>query len=275
MASLEQRGSWYPPIITNTVAIGPNSADRKDEKCGQLASSTFEDILKLYSCSPDQRRSIRDPNTCVDLCRGLVLSAWTAAIRVVEAQLVQEQLALTVGVQADDIRATDVFEKSWERPWHPRDFGRLVRAKLALDSVDWDLSRNMDALGILELQHQSHVEAWEADAWHGLRDVVHNLKAKLDIMSQAYMQSISIRETHAANQQARNVGYLTSLASIFVPISFVAAVFSMGGDFSAGESRFWVYWVVAVPVGAIVSLMLFTRIGRRLMRRISERDSPV
>jgi Mg2+ and Co2+ transporter CorA len=48
------------------------------------------------------------------------------------------------------------------------------------------------------------------------------------------------------------VGYLTSLATLFLPVLFVAAVFSMGGEYAAGESRFWVFWVIFAPSHASI-----------------------
>jgi hypothetical protein len=171
----------------------------------------------------------------MDYCRGLVLSAGTARIRVAEAQLVKEQLALSIGSLTVDVPAIDVFSRSWACQWDPRDFARLFRTPASLESIDWELRRNMDALVIFSESGRT-VEVWEADAWQSLRDAVKNLKT--------YIQSTSIREANATNKRARQVGYLTSLATIFIPLSFVAAVFSMGGEFSAGASRFWVYWVL-------------------------------
>ncbi|KAK4112741.1 hypothetical protein N656DRAFT_844945 [Canariomyces notabilis] len=187
MAALNHSGSWYPPIVPS-------------EKPPQSASSTFDILLTVYPSS--QRTRTSDPNSCMDYCRRLVLSAWTARIRIVETQLIKEQLMLSIGDIPADARAAEVFEKSWQRPWHPRDFGRLVRAKSALESTDWELRPNMDALGIGS-ESMRTVEAWEADAWQSLTEVMRSLKIRLDIMLQAYMQSISVRETSAANKQAR------------------------------------------------------------------------
>ncbi|KFA71742.1 hypothetical protein S40288_09984 [Stachybotrys chartarum IBT 40288] len=149
MAALNQRGSWYPLVIPS-------------EKPLSSASSTFDILLSAYPSS--QRTTMSDPNSCMDYCRSLVVSAWTARIRIVETQLIKEQLMLSVGDIPADARAAEVFEKSWQRPWHPRDFGRLVRAKSALESIDWELRRNMDALGIGS-ESERTAEAWEADAW--------------------------------------------------------------------------------------------------------------
>lgn len=56
------------------------------------------------------------------------------------------------------------------------------------------------------------------------------------------------KETAAANRMARSSGQLTKIATIIVPCTFVTSIFSMGGDFAAGESLFYVYWIISVPI---------------------------
>ncbi|KAL6898784.1 hypothetical protein GGI43DRAFT_68414 [Trichoderma evansii] len=56
------------------------------------------------------------------------------------------------------------------------------------------------------------------------------------------------RQTAAANRMARSSGQLTKIATIIVPCTFVASIFSMGGDFAAGQSLFYVYWIISVPI---------------------------
>lgn len=269
MEGLDQRGSWYPSC-TSAAVLGSKSADWKNAEQSPGMESMFKDILLLYPLT--ERQSTADPNSCMDICRKTVLSAWTARLRIAEAQIIQEQCRMSISNTTTGNDATDFFEKSWAQPWHPRVFGRLVRAKSALESIDWELYRNMDALRISEAQT---TEAWEAEAWRGLQKFVQTLKARLDIILQAYMQAVSVRESITANKQAQQVGYLTSLAMLFIPLSFVAAVFSMGGDFSAGASHFWVYWVIAVPMVAGGCFLLFTKLGRRILGNVSAEQSLV
>lgn len=231
----------------------------------------FEDILLLYPLM--ERQSTADVTSCIDICRKIVLSAWTARLRVTEAQIIREQCRMSVGGMAVDTNATNFFNKSWAQPWDPRDFGRLVRAKSALEMIDWEIYRNMDALGMYSPARITG--AWEAEAWNNLQHAVQSLKARLDIVLQAYMQAISVRESISSNKQAQQVGYLTSLATVFIPISFLAAIFSMGGDFAAGGSHFWVYWAIALPAVAVACFSLFTRFGRRIIGHMSVEISPV
>ncbi|KAB8273760.1 hypothetical protein BDV30DRAFT_238285 [Aspergillus minisclerotigenes] len=261
---LEQHGSWYP--VSNPAAnLGPRPATWKDAEQSPGMESMFEDIVLLYPLT--ERRLTADINSCIDICRRMVLSAWTARLRIAEGQIIHEQTQMSLGNMQGEINLLNVFEKSWAKSWRPRDFGRLVRAKSALESIDWELYRNMDALGIHAGAHIN--EAWEAQAWRSLQNAVQKLKAKLDNISQAYMQAVSVRESITSNKQAQQVGYLTSLATVFVPISFVAAIFSMGGDFAAGANYFWVYWVIAVPVLAAGCFLFFTHRGKGILETLS------
>jgi len=150
------------------------------------------------------------------------------------------------GTPPDGASTTTWLEKSWERRWQPRVFGRLVRARLALETMTADLRLNMEALGIGTAQGPV-VAAWEVDAWRSMREALEDSKRRLDILWEAYGAPVSVRESIASNRQGQQVGYLTSLAT-FIPVLLVAPIFSMGADFPVGGSRFWVYWVVSIPV---------------------------
>jgi hypothetical protein len=44
-----------------------------------------------------------------------------------------------------------------------------------------------------------------------------------------------------------------------------AGIFSMGGDFLVGQSKFWVFWAVAIPLVLIFSLLIFTQTFQSLV----------
>jgi Mg2+ and Co2+ transporter CorA len=121
----------------------------------------------------------------------------------------------------------------------------------------------MDALGIGT--KSKCTEDWEAQAWRSLQNAVHVLKSRVDIIAQAYTQAVSVQESMTSNKQARQVGYLTSLATLFIPVSLIAGIFSMGGKFSAGASLFWVYWAISIPIVIAGCILLFTRLGGRAL----------
>ncbi|KAI1121728.1 hypothetical protein F5Y10DRAFT_288168 [Nemania abortiva] len=58
----------------------------------------------------------------------------------------------------------------------------------------------------------------------------------------------SLAQAEASTRSARTSGQLTKIATIIVPCTFVASIFSMNGRFAAGEDLFFVYWTISVPV---------------------------
>ncbi|KAK4189474.1 hypothetical protein QBC35DRAFT_430671 [Podospora australis] len=55
--------------------------------------------------------------------------------------------------------------------------------------------------------------------------------------------------------EAANVSRLTFIALVFVPLSWVASLFSMSENYSPGQKYFWVYFATALPVLFLVLLL--------------------
>lgn len=74
------------------------------------------------------------------------------------------------------------------------------------------------------------------------------LEAMIPLVT-AYLQLAESRRTFS---ETRNVSRLTILALVFVPLSFVTGLFSMNEAFGPGGPKFWIYFVVAVPILSLV-----------------------
>lgn len=59
---------------------------------------------------------------------------------------------------------------------------------------------------------------------------------------------VNLMETEKAISDSNSLSRLTILGFFFIPMGFVSALFSMGGDYAVGGNRFWIFWVVAVVV---------------------------
>ncbi|KAF4469204.1 hypothetical protein FALBO_3902 [Fusarium albosuccineum] len=69
----------------------------------------------------------------------------------------------------------------------------------------------------------------------------------------SYTQTKAANEqAAAANRTARSSGQLAKIATVAVPCTVAASIFSMNGDFAAGERLFFVYWCVAVPLTVVL-----------------------
>ncbi|KAH6960038.1 hypothetical protein BKA56DRAFT_701449 [Ilyonectria sp. MPI-CAGE-AT-0026] len=249
--SVSQDGYWYAPFPADNAGQMPGM------------KSMFDDIVSL--CPARQRQSTEDPITSTDICRQLVLSAWIARLRVTEAEVVRKQYQMSISPDSSTFIPGTWLNGSWTRPWTQREFGGLVRAKSALESIDTTLFYNMDAIGIGGTSQIA--EEWENEAWKSLRNTLLTLKTRVDILLEAYPQAVSVRESIVANKQAQQVGYLTSLATLFVPVSFIAAVFSMGGDYAAGQQSFYVFWAISLPIVVVACAYLFGGCVLSLLRK--------
>ena len=64
----------------------------------------------------------------------------------------------------------------------------------------------------------------------------------------------SVEAGEESIDQARRVTRLTVIATIFLPMSFVASIFSMNGRFALDGDRGWMYVVIAIPL--VISITL-------------------
>lgn len=65
---------------------------------------------------------------------------------------------------------------------------------------------------------------------------------------------ISVEAGEESIDEARRVRRLAIIATIFLPMSFVASIFSMSGRFALDGDRWWMYVVIAFPL--VVSITL-------------------
>jgi Mg2+ and Co2+ transporter CorA len=88
----------------------------------------------------------------------------------------------------------------------------------------------------------------ERRSWARLMDKLATMEATISNHMEEFSQRAALEESFAAGRQARSAGQLTKIATVIVPCTFVASIFSMGGSFAAGEDLFYVYWTISVPM---------------------------
>lgn len=74
---------------------------------------------------------------------------------------------------------------------------------------------------------------------------------------------VQLLDAKLAARQAANVTLLTYIALVFVPLSWVAGLFSMSERYSPGQEQFWVYLATALPLSLVVLLISFLPFLRR------------
>ncbi len=99
-------------------------------------------------------------------------------------------------------------------------------------------------------------------------DLAHVVDVVTNSLATGYLQYISIQEARISNGNAKSLSKITVLTMLFIPLSTVASIFSMGGDFLPGSSRAWVYWVVSIPVLMMLAYLYWRQeLVQGLMRK--------
>lgn len=79
-------------------------------------------------------------------------------------------------------------------------------------------------------------------------------ESRVDNLVGVVTDSINLSSALRSLHDTRFGLQLSIVGAVFFPITLVAAIFSMGGDYSPGSKDFWIPWVIAVPLVAILIL---------------------
>ncbi|KAI1638757.1 hypothetical protein F4809DRAFT_598863 [Biscogniauxia mediterranea] len=111
----------------------------------------------------------------------------------------------------------------------------------------------------LFMEHWRGREAAPAKAWDFVISDLRHVEAQieqharsLETLNPILTSIVQLMDSHKSISEAADVKRLTYIAIVFIPLSFIAGLFSMGDDFLPGNNGFWVYWVTAIPITAVV-----------------------
>lgn len=90
-------------------------------------------------------------------------------------------------------------------------------------------------------------------------------KGKVESLTPIVTGMLNVRQADISLKEARLVSKLTLVALVFIPLSFTASIFSMGGEFLPGSSLFWVYFAVALPVTLIILALTWWLRGKSFL----------
>lgn len=106
---------------------------------------------------------------------------------------------------------------------------RFIRSNEALYSVSEDWRTLCEDFELIRTGIQEHASRFES-------------------MVPVATSFIQLIESRRALRESANVTRLTFLATFFLPLSYVASLFSMGERYGPDGIRFWVYFAVALPI---------------------------
>jgi hypothetical protein len=224
-----------------------------------------DDILTHFSVA--DAGPGRNPHAVTSFIRGFVVSKWTAHLNHIRRSYMYTRAALFADQpeprkhHQDEVTAEMApaqHRAHWGADWKEWMFETMTHFTTDLYLYRLDAETNMRALGIDVDDPQSFgiIGKREAQMWRLIRSSCTDLQDMFQDLTNSYTQVIALREAQASNQQAKSVRWLTVLGTFFVPMSVVAGILSMGGDFLPGQSQFWVYFAVVGPMLMVIVAIL-------------------
>ncbi|KAJ4294384.1 hypothetical protein N0V90_008074 [Kalmusia sp. IMI 367209] len=89
--------------------------------------------------------------------------------------------------------------------------------------------------------------------------------AKLSVLDSKRSRLDSKRSEQISYSSAQITKLGQILLLVYTPAAFAYGVLSMGGDFSPGNKKFWVFFAIAIPLGTLTNVLfiIWMRLGRR------------
>jgi len=238
------------PSILSCAPVSADSYQWITPRRTPSYKSIFDDVLALQELQGPL--FCEQPWKSTTLCRKLAVASNIGFLRK------NHQNLLRAFLQADKYNSASV-PNCWpsSKYWNLSNLNfsaspeSLLPAKFSINLLQGEISRNITGLGMDSMTIHNPLcleDDWERLAWKESLDLCSFMLKIVDTLTQTYSHQATIREAQQSNQIANSVWKITSLASIFFPVSIVAGIFSMGPDFLPGGSSFWVFWAVTGPL---------------------------
>ncbi|KAF2017857.1 hypothetical protein BU24DRAFT_420919 [Aaosphaeria arxii CBS 175.79] len=205
----------------------------------------FDALVKAHSEVPITVDS--DPFSGTTYLRNLVRSSWDERIRRnelgVHDQLYQDATRQHVASKSEDLDG-ELYQALIQNRQDIQENRKFLREiSQAFFYQDWDQQTGNVNANALSLAINREKKLWEI-----LDEKLVIAEVTIANHMEMHAQRAAMRSAFTANRQARSAGQLTKIATVIVPCTFVASIFSMGGSFAAGERLFYVYWLISIPV---------------------------
>ncbi len=244
----------YPEM--NILQELPEDASESASAYGcPLYVSVFDDVLNDFASRSQDVSKIENPLAIVNFPRKLVIGTMLAFLRRRYLNLLRIQKTHVKPNQILRNKYLSNFSEGTLSSWQDEFFDFIVGSCAAMKELIREMEDNMVSLGLpmdngtaLDSVVTRVLPQSETDGWKSVLDLAHIVDGLTNALAMGYLQYITIQEARISNGNAQSLSKITVLTMLFIPLSTVASIFSMGGDFLPGNSRAWVFWVVSIPV---------------------------
>lgn len=195
----------------------------------------------------------------------IVISEWTLYVLLMSRYVKYYEYSFkTVGSRLEHFAKSDIIEL---HRWRRRSQQSIQKLRTTRQFIENWCSRIDPSRNVISEPHDTPYPVSEAPAlWSALLMDVQQLEwqiiqnsRSLESLSPIITSMVQLIASHDSIAQAKDVRRLTYIAIAFIPLSYLASIFSMSDPFGPAGEMFWVYWAAAVPLAiAILAFSIVT-----------------
>ncbi|KAJ6032273.1 hypothetical protein N7540_003005 [Penicillium herquei] len=258
---------WHPRIETSKPFRGGYSDLRPWQSGHKFTApsrrSLFDDII-FYWLNADKHEVDSVFQNCVNttlFAQQIVASHW---YELLDLQLkTLSNLDLTSKSKSDGSAGQTLSTSEWreELNYYNKRLSLLGLLQRRLMWYKQEILLNLERMGFTPGESPDRAVASSLRIMgRDFQAILHELdlrESRVDNLAGVVTDSINLSNALRSVQDARIGLQLSIVGAIFFPITLVAAVFSMGGDYTPGANKFWLPWAVAIPLVLILILMIW------------------
>jgi hypothetical protein len=234
-------------------------------KCGYRAPMTsFLEDISFYLRTHSSTLDLSNPGSLRVFMDKIVASHFLklaeflqSTIEVVQWNLSRHQDLTSFTVSAAEEQWSDI--QAWER--------RIAEYKDDLEGIMLQLQIP------LETPKPSGIQCWKDCAAdyhflylrfkeigrraHGLNGSIAALASIVGNRHVFKTQELSLEAAEHASREAKSVKVLTILGIVFIPLTYIASMFSMSAPYGPGGELFWLYFAISLPLLSFIALSFF------------------
>lgn len=234
--------------------------------------SMFDDTIRAFEQIEFDMNITSDPLSATNYVRKLVASTSIAYLRRRYLNLVNIQKSDTM-LQMMRQNYLASFSKNSYASWSSEFFDFIVGSQAAVKVFGREMEDNIAALGLND--SVCLAPQWERDAWLTVKELTAVVAETIDAFASGYLQYVTIQEARASSGNAQSLSRITVLTMLFIPLSTVASIFSMGGEFLPGQAKSWVFWAAALPLLAVIAYLYWCRVLDQKWQRKTQNLLPL
>jgi len=215
------------PIDVDSLSEGPSRR------------SALDDFLFHLERSHGNTVSLPPKDLVCDILEKLAISNWIVLVEYLRHKFFQLEQSAQEGLKLEDLKARKEVHR-WRRS-----------CAMFLEEV----RSTMTSMKGVQTDGSTTSERKLNEAWDYIVTNLEALRDRIDDVANTSVALLAVLDSHKSLQEASDVGRLTRLGMLFLPLSFTAALFSMADDYGPGKSGFWIYFAAGIPLTLLVLLV--------------------